>query len=155
MKKYILLTTIILLGQSLIRAHCQVPCGIYDDSIRIIQIKEDFTTIKKAMIKIKELSTNSDALSKNQLYRWVNEKDKHASNIQNIITNYFLTQRIRETNSKYFEQVTSLQKLLVIAMKCKQSVDKENIEIGLKLVDLFSQAYFDSHGLEHLKEISK
>ena len=29
-------------------SHCQVPCGIYDDAARIIQIKEDFGTIKKA-----------------------------------------------------------------------------------------------------------
>ena len=155
MKKYTLAILIPIFILDVILAHCQIPCGIYDDALRIKLIKENFTTINKAMIKINELSTVTNALSKNQLNRWVNEKDKHASKIQNIITNYFLTQRIRETNSKYFEQVTSLQKLLVIAMKCKQSVDKENIEIGLKLVDLFSQAYFDSHGLEHLKEISK
>ena len=155
MKKYTLAILIPIFILDVILAHCQIPCGIYDDALRIKLIKENFTTINKAMIKINELSTVTNALSKNQLNRWVNEKDKHASKIQNIITNYFLTQRIRETNSKYFEQVTSLQKLLVIAMKCKQSVDTENVEIGLKLVDLFSQAYFDSHGLEHLREISK
>ena len=32
--------------------HCQVPCGIYVDAVRIVQIEEDITTIRKAMNKI-------------------------------------------------------------------------------------------------------
>ena len=36
--------------------HCQVPCGIYEDAVRVYQIKEDFNTIKKAMYNIKDLS---------------------------------------------------------------------------------------------------
>ena len=39
--------------QSIAVAHCQVPCGIYDDTLRIVQIKEDFKTIRKAMDQIK------------------------------------------------------------------------------------------------------
>ena len=26
-------------------AHCQVPCGIYDDALRVISIQKDFETI--------------------------------------------------------------------------------------------------------------
>ena len=29
--------------------HCQVPCGIYDDAVRVVQIEEDIATIRKAM----------------------------------------------------------------------------------------------------------
>ena len=36
-------------------AHCQVPCGIYDDAVRIVQIEEDITTIRKAMNMINDL----------------------------------------------------------------------------------------------------
>ena len=28
-----------------IYAHCQVPCGIYDDAVRIVQIEEDLSLI--------------------------------------------------------------------------------------------------------------
>ncbi len=139
---------------NIILGHCQVPCGIYDDVLRIKQIKENYTTINKAMAKINELSGHTDALSKNQLNRWVSEKEKHASKIQSIISNYFLTQRIKETNTKYLDQVTLLHKLLVVTMKCKQSIDTDNVEEGLKLIILFSEAYFDSHGLKHLNDIS-
>ena len=154
MKKYILLF-VIMLNSEIILGHCQIPCGIYDDAIRIIQIREDFQTIKKAMRKINDLSNNLSPLSINQLNRWVIEKENHSSKIQNIIANYFLTQRIKETNPKYIEQTTTLQKLLVLAMKCKQTVEIDNVEKALQLVASFSKIYFDSHGLEHLKTLSE
>ena len=30
-----------------IYGHCQVPCGIYDDAVRIVQVEEDITTKRK------------------------------------------------------------------------------------------------------------
>ena len=65
--------------------HCQVPCGIYDDAVRIDQIEEDIATIRKAMGMIKGLSGKSDAQSMNQMIRWVNTKDEHASKIQESV----------------------------------------------------------------------
>ena len=38
--------------------HCQVPCGIYGHAVRIVQIEEDITTIRKAMNKICLLYTS-------------------------------------------------------------------------------------------------
>ena len=152
MKKYFFII-LILLFNNRVFAHCQVPCGIYDDALRILQIKEDFNTIKKAVIKIKELSKYSDEISHNQLTRWIIAKENHASNIQKIVSEYFLTQRIKETNQKYIEQTTILQRILVTAMKCKQNLEKDNINKGLNLITSFSEVYFDAHGLEHLEKI--
>ena len=36
-------------------AHCQVPCGIYDDDLRVRQMFEDLTTIDKAIDEIQSL----------------------------------------------------------------------------------------------------
>ena len=47
---YTLLIPIVTI-QSIALAHCQVPCGIYDDALYIVQIKEDYKTIKKASKK--------------------------------------------------------------------------------------------------------
>ena len=41
-------------------AHCEVPCGIYDDHARITQMLEDATTIEKAVAQILELSVKTD-----------------------------------------------------------------------------------------------
>ena len=57
-------------------AHCEVPCGIYADQRRFEQMLEDQETIQKAMVSINELAAKSDALSKNQLTRWVVTKEE-------------------------------------------------------------------------------
>ena len=149
-----------LLLQGSLLAHCQVPCGIYNDAARIIQIQEDFSTIQKAMTKIKELSQQQDATSMNQLTRWIMTKDEHASKIQNVVSDYFLTQRIKAKTEgsefdTYVKQTTTLHQILVSAMKCKQTIDKQNVILGINLIDQFVERYFDSHGLEHLRKLSE
>ena len=75
-------------------AHCEIPCGIYADSVRITLIKEHITTIEKSMNQIEEISQSSKP-NYNQLVRWVNNKEEHAMKIQEIVSQYFLHQRIK------------------------------------------------------------
>ena len=82
-------------------AHCQIPCGIYSDAMQIIQIQEDLSTIEKAMEMITSLSEKSDPQTLNQIGRWINSKEEHAQNIQNITSEYFLTQRIKTNTDNY------------------------------------------------------
>ena len=142
--------------QSIALAHCQVPCGIYDDGLRIVQVKENFKTIRKAMDQIKRLSLKTDLLSRNQLNRWIITKEQHATNIQKTVSEYFLTQRVKADKSqKYIDQITTLHQLLVATMKCKQTVDVSYVNRGVELVDKFTGYYFDSYGLDHLKKLSE
>ena len=154
MKKYLILLTL-LLNIGLLYPHCQVPCGIYDDAVRIVTIKEDFATIFKAMVEIKTLSAKNDPQSLNQLNRWIVTKEEHATNIQKVVSDYFLTQRVKSKNKNYDRHLRFLHELLVSAMKCKQTVESKNIDNGLKSLDNFVDIYFDEHGLEHLKKMSK
>ena len=50
-------------------AHCQIPCGIYDDHARVASMLEDVATIRKAVAQIAELSGKTDPQSQNQLVR--------------------------------------------------------------------------------------
>ena len=86
-------------------AHCEIPCGIYDDQLRAKLIAEHATTIEKSMKQIIELS-KAKPLNYNQLIRWVSNKEAHATKIQNIISQYFLTQRIKPDQKKYAEKLT-------------------------------------------------
>ena len=149
-----------LLLQGSLLAHCQVPCGIYNDATRIIQIQEDFSTIQKAMTKIKELSQQQDATSMNQLTRWIITKEDHASKIQKVVSEYFLTQRIKtKTESSefdtYVKQTTTLHQILVSAMKCKQTVVLGHVDEGLHQIKTFINLYFDTHGKDHIKQMSE
>ncbi|MFC2125390.1 superoxide dismutase [Ni] [Bacteroidota bacterium] len=132
-------------------AHCEVPCGIYDDSVRITLIKEHITTVEKSMKLIIELSAESSP-NYNQLVRWVMNKEEHASRIQEIVSQYFLHQRIKFTDpadkekyQKYLSQLELLHKLQVYSMKSKQSTDLANIEQLRKTVAAFEESYFKGH----------
>ena len=154
-KIYLSFLLINLLASNIVSAHCQIPCGIYDDASRIILIKENFQTIEKSMDQIEKLSGLSDPLSKNQTTRWIITKESHAQDIQDIISEYFLTQRIKDSDKEYTKKLEYLHKLLVIAMKCKQTVNISYIDQAITLIDNFSILYFDKHGLKHLEKLSK
>lgn len=161
MKKILLFPFVLYIAlSSWVFGHCQVPCGIYDDAMRIHQINEHIATINKAMVQINALSNDKNsALNNNQLVRWINTKENHAALIQDIISDYFLTQRIKfkkkddPDRNKYIILTTTLQQLLVTAMKCKQTVDLVNTQHLSELMGTFSGLYFDKHGLEHLLEL--
>ena len=90
-------------------SHCQVPCGIYEDSLRIQLLDEHITTIEKSMTEINTLS-KQNAPNYNQIVRWINNKEVHASKIQIIVSEYFLHQRIKiaaKDNHHYDRQALS------------------------------------------------
>ena len=153
--------TLVLTLSTKVYGHCQVPCGIYDDAVRIVQIEEDIKTVRKAMNMINDLAGKSDAQSLNQISRWVSTKEAHAQNVQETILNYFLAQRIKEKQKgdegrqKYVDQTLLLHQLIVVAMKCKQTVDQSRCDAALKIVQNFTNSYFDDHGIEHIKSLKK
>ena len=155
-------TIVTAFGLNIITAHCQVPCGIYDDAVRIIQIREHVTTIEKAMNQIDQLTNDeSNAQNMNHLIRWINTKEEHATFIQSIIADYFLAQRIKHKKNnepgrqQYVDQTLLLQQIIVAAMKSKQSIDKSGPESVSILLNQFVELYFDEHGKNHLNTLQK
>ena len=132
-------------------AHCQIPCGIYDDPARITTMMEDLTTIEKSMQQIKTLSGHSPQ-DNNQIVRWVMNKEKHADNLAEVITYYFMAQRIKpatdvksEAYTKYIHELTLLHQMLQTSMKCKQSVDLTHVQELRSLLQQFSDSYLGPH----------
>ena len=122
-------------------AHCEIPCGIYDDMMRVNMIAEHITTIEKAMNQIIELGSQKPA-NYNQLTRWVMNKERHADELQKIVTQYFMTQRIKPDMKDYSQNLTVLHKMLVYAMKCKQTTDPAHITTLRSLLKEFEGLYF-------------
>lgn len=111
-----------------VAAHCQVPCGIYGDQRRFEELLEDTATIAKAIGEIETLAGTHDATGHNQLARWVGAKEDHATNIQQIIGQYFLAQRIKPDADDYVDQLKAAHGVIVAAMKCKQAADPATAE---------------------------
>ncbi|MDX1763645.1 MAG: superoxide dismutase [Ni] [bacterium] len=141
----------LLVGNPSLFAHCEVPCGIYGDENRLQVMAEHVATIEKAINQIGALSKEGDK-NYNQIVRWVNTKENHANELQHIVTQYFMTQRVKPVDPKdgekhkaYQEQVTALHQMLVYAMKTKQSLDLENVEKLKGLLNGFHNAYMGAH----------
>ena len=145
MKKLILTILAILLPLSFsistVSAHCEIPCGIYDDQLRTQLIAEHATTIEKSMKQIMALS-KAEPTSYNQLVRWVSNKEKHATEIQHIVSQYFMTQRIKPNQKKYAEKLMILHKMLLAAMKCKQTTDLSHVNALRAHLKEFELLYF-------------
>jgi nickel superoxide dismutase len=133
-------------------AHCQVPCGIYDDEMRLEMISEHIKTIEKAMTEINELSSESPP-NYNQIVRWVSAKEDHADDLTSIVTWYFMNQRLEpvaeeQPNYKdYITKLTLLHEMMVYSMKAKQTTDLENVEKLRKLLKSFTKVYL-GHEIE-------
>ncbi len=143
------LSWLILLGAvSITQAHCQIPCGIYDDEARFGMLKEHITTIEKAINEITRLSQEPEK-NYNQIVRWVTNKDLHADKFSEIVTYYFMAQRIKpadpkdtEAYNRYMRSVAMLHQMVVYAMKTKQTTDLANVETLKTLVNDFEKLYF-------------
>ncbi len=128
-------------------AHCQVPCGIFDDAARVSELEENITTIEKAIKIINELSSKSDAQSVNQRTRWVVVKEQHAEKIIEIVSDYFLAQRVKQPadaksdQSKYLSSLASHHEVMVAAMKAKQRAEQSSVDRLKKAVSGIASLY--------------
>ncbi len=131
---------------SITEAHCQVPCGIFDEDARIKALYEDATTIDKAMKRMNELAGEDDAQSQQQFVRWTHAKEEHASRVIAVTSEYFLTQKLKpvakgaEGYETYLNTLALHHELLVAAMKSKQTTD---VAAAARLRDAI-------HGIEHV-----
>ena len=122
------------IAASMAYSHCQIPCGIYGDDARFAELQEHFTTIEKSMTQITLLSEDP-APNTNQIVRWVNNKEDHATEVSEIVTYYFMAQRVKipaagdkKAQATYVKKLTLLHEMLVYTMKAKQTTDLANIE---------------------------
>ena len=129
-------------------AHCEIPCGIYDDHMRVHMIEEHCATIEKGMDEVIRLTYSAQEVGPasqdvNQLMRWITNKEHHADQIQEIVSQYFLTQRIKPEKANYNKKLELLHGILLSAMKTKQTTDKEHVEKIRALLAEFGKLYFE------------
>jgi nickel superoxide dismutase len=137
---------------SLAYSHCQIPCGIYDDEARFAAIAEHITTIEKSMKEIESLSAQAKP-NMNQIVRWANNKDQHADQLSEIVTYYFMAQRIKpapQSDAKayndYVKKLTLLHQMLVRSMQAKQTTDLAHVQELRTLLEQFHAAYSGKAG---------
>ena len=141
---------------SSVSAHCEIPCGVYDDAARFSTLMEHAKTIEKSMIEINKLSEAAQP-NYHSIARWTANKEEHAQKVQKIVSTYFLTQRVKvpandadePEKASYARHTTMLHQLLVAAMKAKQTTDVSHVKTLRDVTESYKTHYFAKHGHAH------
>jgi nickel superoxide dismutase len=147
----VLFLTMLFLLKPVLFSHCEVPCGIYNDEMRFTMLEEHIATIEKAINQITTLSKESPQ-NMNQIVRWVMNKEKHAEEMQHIVSQYFMTQRLKlvdksdaKASQALMTNLALCHEILVYAMKTKQSTDLDNVSKLKAAVHNFKASYLKKH----------
>jgi nickel superoxide dismutase len=139
-----ILVTIISVGIFLPRlaiAHCQIPCGIYDDYLRLEALREDAETVQKSVEMMFALTGETDVQSQNQMVRWVMNKEEHAQKIIATISDYYLTQRVKPNQKDYAERLQKHHTVILAAMNAKQNADSKAVDSLKKSIEALAEYY--------------
>mmetsp|Transcript_85662 Transcript_85662/g.223238 ORF Transcript_85662/g.223238 Transcript_85662/m.223238 type:complete len:160 (-) Transcript_85662:60-539(-) len=124
-----------------VRFHCQVPCGIFTDDLRIKGMIEDAATIRKAVVQSADLHKAGSIQDVHQMVRWIHTKEEHAAKIMTTIGDYFMAQKVKKadlTDQEYKEVLVLLHAVMVAAMKSKQSSELaavDTLDAALKALE--------------------
>ena len=147
MSRLAILCAALFIGAAGAYGHCEIPCGIYGDDLRFAALDEDIRTVEKSMRQIAELAADPGA-NANQIARWVMNKEVHADRIRESVAQYFLAQRIKLPDEgdaaaveAYRDQLVRLHKLIVHAMKSKQTIDLDHPAALRETLKAFREAY--------------
>lgn len=144
MHRSLLIAAAALLLPAAAAAHCQIPCGIYDDHARVQSMLEDADTVAKSARLLQELAAKDDVESRQQFVRWVTNKEAHAQKVIATVADYFLTQRVKPDQADYAERLARHHAVILAAMKAKQNADPAFAE-ALREAILALRDYYPEH----------
>lgn len=127
------------------KAHCDVPCGIYDPIIAQIAA---LTVVRMVdLIKDLEAKGGNDATYQNSLSRYINVKEEHAEKVKHeirVIWGDFIKPQHVE---KHPETVEVVQKIMQLGSKSRQTVDREAAVQLVEAANQFAQIFWDAKGV--------
>eukprot|EP00440_Ansanella_granifera_P002287 gb/GFBE01002480.1/.p1 GENE.gb/GFBE01002480.1/~~gb/GFBE01002480.1/.p1 ORF type:complete len:158 (+),score=63.67 gb/GFBE01002480.1/:1-474(+) len=126
------------------RFHCQVPCGIFTDELRVKSMMEDAQTIRKAVVQAAELHKAGSLQDTHQMVRWIHTKEEHAAKIMTTTAEYFLAQKVKKaelSEGDYLKQLALHHDVMVAAMKSKQSSELGPVDTLDKALEALAPIY--------------
>ena len=124
---------------TVVRAHCDVPCGIYDPAEALLAAK----TVAR-MVEIIHSIEGNDTAARNKFSRCVAVKEQHAEKVkkevQVIWSDYFKVEHL-ETIPDLHNKVWNILKL---AGKNKQNIDAEAAAQLIAAVQEFSDLFWST-----------
>ena len=112
---------------SQLTAHCQMPCGIYHDDMVYDQIDQFVETVYKG-ISVMNGNKFSSTKDRNEYIRWVIQKENCCNDAAELISSYFLQQKIKPNEDDTVKRLVSAHKLLFMLVAIKQNSDLEFVK---------------------------
>ena len=137
------------------KAHCDVPCGVYDP----IPAQIAAMTVARMTDTIMELEEHEekdhggkrDLHYQNKITRMINEKERSAEHVKHevrIIWGDFYKTPQFEAHS---ELMTLTHELMLLGSKCKQNIDKEASRELVAKMNRFAEIFWEIKGIKHTK----
>ena len=128
------------------KAHCDIPCGIYDPIVAQINA---LTVVR--MMDLMEGLKGEGLAYENSLSRYIAVKEEHAEKVKNEIRVIF-GDFIKNPHINKFPELPNLfHEIMQLASKSRQKVDRET---GLALVDAvnkFAEIFWEIKGVKTKK----
>ena len=133
------------------RAHCDVPCGIYDP----ISAKIAAQTVLKMVDRIESLTGDMTAANGNSFSRYVTVKEEHADLCKrelNILSNdYFKPNHLED----YPDLPAKFVAATGLCSASKQNVDRAAAEALVAAVDEIATIYWATKGVDYSDPVAE
>ncbi|PJD97590.1 MAG: hypothetical protein CK425_02885 [Parachlamydia sp.] len=117
-------------------SHCQMPCGVYHDNMVYDQIDQYVETMVKGMTVLSDNKFTS-LHDKNEFVRWIITKENESNKTAELITTYFLQQKIKPDEEDTVKKVVMAHRLLFDIVGIKQNIDIKMVKNFQEVWDKF------------------
>jgi len=125
------------------RAHCDVPCGIYDP----ITAQIAALTVVRMIDLMNDLGNRQDLASSNSLARYVAVKEEHAEKAKHEIRviwgDYIKPNHVEE----YPELHGLAHQIMQLGSKCRQTVDRDTAVQLVEAINQFAEIFWNTKGV--------
>ena len=125
------------------KAHCDIPCGIYDPitaqiaALTVVRMIDLMTDLEKT-------HPDKDVAFFNSMARYVGVKEEHAEKVKNEIRviwgDYMKAQHLE----KYPDVHALVHKIMQLGSKGRQTADRENAVQLVEAVNQFAQIFWET-----------
>jgi nickel superoxide dismutase len=129
-----------------VKAHCDIPCGIYDPHAALIGA----LTVIRMIDLMGELKASHDPATpefQNSMTRYILVKEEHAEVVKREVRVIFGDYFKQEHIDKYAELPALFHKIMQLASKGRQTTSREQAVALLDAVNRFAEIFWDSKGL--------
>lgn len=133
------------LGTEVARAHCDIPCGIYDP----ISAQIAALSVVRMIDLMNELEGKPERglAYTNSMSRYITVKEEHAEKVKQEVRiiwgDYFKAQHLE----KYTDTHDLVHKIMMLGSKTRQTVDRESAVQLVEAVNDFAQIFWETKGI--------